>query len=169
MRPVVGVLVEVVALSLILAGSAFVPAGLAFGFYVVVAEFLATYLVHCPAHYVIGNLLGIRFRKIRSSRSTLARSLPPRLSSFVNLLPVLTLSTGKRSVLNVSKRRLALMYEAGTVASVSAAFVISAAATLVEPPLYAVVAWVVALAYLGFDLKFSPKSRDFARARAASS
>ena len=167
MRPAVGVLMELVALSFVLAASAVLPAGLPFGVYVIVAEFLATYLVHCPAHYIVGTLAGIRFRKIRSSRSTLGRALPPRFTSIARFFPVLTLSTDRPSLQAVSRSRRALMYEAGTVASVSAALIISAVATFAEPLVYAALAWVVAFAYLGFDIKFSPKSGDFARARAA--
>jgi hypothetical protein len=166
MRPAVGVLIELVILSFVLAASAVVPAGLPFGVYVIVAEFLATYLVHCPAHYLVGTLAGIRFRKIRSSRSTLGRALPPRFTSIASFFPVLTLSTDRGTMRVISRSRRALMYEAGTVASVSAALVISAVATFAEPLVYAALAWVVALAYLGFDIKFSPKSGDFARARA---
>jgi hypothetical protein len=167
MRPILGVLLELAALSLVLAALMEVPAGIPFAVYVVVAEFLATYLVHCPAHYLIGTLMGIRFRLMRSSRTTLGRALPPRFSAMANLFPVLTLSTDRSSLQVVSKSRRALMYEAGTVASVSAAFIISAGATFAEPLVYAVPAWVVAIAYLGFDIRFSPKSGDFARARAA--
>ncbi len=166
MRPSVGILTELVLLALVLLASALFPAGLSFGLYIVVAELLATYLIHCPAHYLVGSLVGIRFRRIRLGRTTLARALPPGLSSVARLFPVLTLSIAKESLQGVPRMRIALMYEAGTVASVSAALVIAVAALQIEPPAYAALAWLAALAYLAFDLVFSPKSGDLARARA---
>lgn len=167
MKPAIGILAEVAALAMVLASGALVPAGLLFGLYVVAAELLATYLVHCPAHYVIGTVVGIRFRQIRFGRTTLARALPEGLSPLAKLFPVLTLVTAKDSFAGMSRKRLALMYEAGAFASTSIALFVAAAATFVEAPPYAALAWVVGLGYLAFDLAFSPKSGDLARARAA--
>ncbi len=167
MRPGIGVLTELVLLALVLLSSGLVPSGLPLGLYVVVAEVLATYLIHCPAHYLVGRLAGIRFGRMRFGRTSLARALPPSFSSAAKLLPVLTLSTVKESLQNVSKRRVALMYQAGTIASVSAALVIASVATIAEPVVYAALTWLVALAYLAFDVVFSPRSGDLARARAS--
>jgi hypothetical protein len=167
MKPLVGVLIEIVALAVLLALTPFVPTGLPFGLYVIVMELMATYLVHCPAHYVVGSLVGIRFRRLRFGKTALARILPARLVSLTRLLPVLTLSVVKSSLEGVPKRRIAMMYQAGTAASVFFALIIAAAATLVEPPLYAGLAWALALGYLGFDFVFSPKSGDLSRARSA--
>ncbi len=167
MKPALGVLAEAVVLALVLAASAVMPAGVPLGLYTLVSEFLATYLIHCPAHYVVGSMVGIRFRRMRVGSTTLARSLPQRFSAVAKLFPVLTLSTAKDSLKGVPKKRIALMYKAGFVASVSAALIIAAAATVVESPAYALLAWALALAYLAFDLAFSPKSGDLARARAA--
>ncbi len=167
MRPAPVIVAEVVLLAAVLASSALVPSGLPLGLYVVVVELLATYLVHCPTHYVVGRIVGIRFRRIRFGRTTLARALPESLSSIARLLPVLTLVTAKASLTHVPKGKLALMYEAGTVASVSVALAVAFAAAFAEPPAYAAFAWAAALAYLAFDWVFSPRSGDLARARAA--
>lgn len=167
MRPSAGVLVELLGLTILLLLSTLIPPGLSLGLYVIVAELLATYLVHCPAHYLVGTAVGIRFRRMHFGRTTLARALPPTVSPVAKLFPVLTILTDKDSLKSVSRRRIALMYQAGTVASVSAALVIALAATQSEPPVYSSLAWIVALAYLAFDLVFSPKSGDLARARAA--
>jgi hypothetical protein len=167
MRPAAGVLVELLGLTILLSVSALIPEGVAFGIYVIAAELLATYLVHCPAHYIVGTMVGIRFQRMRLGRTTLARALPPRLSPLARLLPVLTLSTDKDTLRGVAKRKVALMYWAGTVASVSAALAIAFAATPQELPTYAALAWLVALGYLAFDVAFSPKSGDLSRACAA--
>ena len=166
MRPIVGTLIEIASLAALLGLSSFVPPGLSFGLYVIVAELMATYLVHCPAHYVVGSLVGIRFRSLRLGKTTLATVLPARLAGLTRWFPILTLSTIKTSLANVSKRRVAMMYRAGTFASVSSALVIAAAATSVEPLLYAGLAWAIALGYLVFDLVFSPRSGDLSKARA---
>jgi hypothetical protein len=53
------------------------------------------------------------------------------------------------------------------VASTGSALVIATAASLVEPLTYELLAWLLALAYLAFDVVFSPKSGDLMRARTA--
>jgi hypothetical protein len=167
MKPVLGILVEVVALSAIMVGVLLIPSGLTFAFYVIIAELAATYLVHCPAHYIVGRVVGIRFRKIRFGQTTLARVLPARFAGLARLVPILTLSTDKASLAQTSKGSAAAMYASGTVASVSAAFVIAGVATATEAFLPAAVAWLVAIGYLMFDVVFSPRSGDIMKARAA--
>ncbi|MDE1852329.1 MAG: hypothetical protein KGI38_01145 [Thaumarchaeota archaeon] len=126
---------------------------------------MATVLIHCPTHYLVGAALGIRFRSIRLGRTTLARVLPERLASLARLLPLPSLSTVKASVEGTTKVRAAATYASGTVASVAIAFVLAGAASAVEPPTYSALAWAVAMGYLLFDLVFSPKSGDLMRAR----
>ena len=167
MRPMTGVVLEVVALAGVLALAPHVPAGPAFALYVLIAEFAATFLIHCPAHYFTGLGLGIGFTEMRLGRSTLARVLPRRLARVTRILPILTLAAERQSLARSSNGKAAAMYASGTVASVSAAFVIAGTATLAEPILYASFAWALALIYLAFDLRFSPRSGDLSRAMAA--
>ena len=167
MRPVVGISAELVAFVAISLLALAVPGGLAYAIYVVALELSATYLVHCPAHYLTGTALGIRFRDIRVGRTTLARVLPGEAAAVVRVLPVLTLSVEKGSLARVSRRRASAMYAAGTVASVSAAFLISLASLWAEPMTYAALAWALACAYLIFNLVFSPRSGDLMRSRRA--
>jgi len=163
---VTGALLELIALAGILLLSLWLPAGLPLGVYVLIAQLMATYLVHCPAHFVVGTAVGVRFRELRLGRTTLARALPNRLKGVASLLPVLTLVTDRGSLVRVSRRGLAAMYASGTVASTASAFAIAAACTLAERPNYYLLTWAVALAYLAFDVVFSPKSGDLKRARA---
>ena len=167
MRPVLGILVEVAVLSTIIGGVLLVPSGFPLALYIVAAELAATYLVHCPTHYVVGRVVGIKFTKIRFGKTTLARVLPSRFAGLARLIPILTLSTDKASLAKASKARAAAMYASGTVASVSSAFVIAGVATVTEAWLPAAITWLVAIGYLVFDVILSPRSGDIMKARAA--
>jgi hypothetical protein len=167
MRPFVGVLAEVVTLAALLSLAPIVPRGLPFALYVVATQLFATYLIHCPAHYMVGRAAGIRFRSISLGRTTIANILPRRAAGIAQFFPVLTLSTDRTSMAEVQKWKVSAMYASGTIASVASAFAIAIFATLAEPLDYSAWAWVIAGAYLAFDVVFSPKSGDLMRARAA--
>lgn len=167
MKPAVGVVIELAILVLLVAlVKAFQP-GLLLWLYVILVELLSTYLVHCPAHYLVGSAFGIRFRDMKLGQTTLVKVLPKGLSGITKLVPILTLSTDKATLARVSKRRQALMYASGTVASSASGLVGAAAATFIVPQTFALLAWALALAYLAFDVVFSPKSGDLSRARLA--
>jgi len=87
------------------------------------------------------------------------------LMGLARRLPVLTLVTDRSSLEKVSRTRLAVMYASGTVVSSASAIAIAAASTISEQPTYPL-AWAIAIAYLAFDIFFSPKSGDLKRARA---
>jgi hypothetical protein len=167
MKPGLGVSIEIVCLVGVLAVVLVVPAGTLVALYILVAEFAATFLIHCPAHYIVGRILGIRFTNLRVGRTTLARVLPPRAAGLARLVPILTLSTDRASLSEISKGRAAAMYASGTIASTSSALVVAGGATLSEPLVYAALAWAFALIYLVFDIIFSPRTGDLRRARAA--
>jgi hypothetical protein len=167
MRPAVGVTFEVVALVILLFVSPSIPPGLPLGLYLIVTQLVATYLIHCPAHYVVGMLGGIRFRKIRPGRTTLVKVLPPRLAGLARLIPILTLSTDKVSLSKASRRKVAAMYASGTIASSCSGIIIAAAISASQPLPIVALAWLVAVGYLIFDVVFSPRSGDLMRARAA--
>ena len=167
MKAGAGVTAELFALACVFAFSPLVPRGTPFGLYVVAAELLATYLIHCPAHYMVGGVFGVRFASIRRGRSTLAKALPAGLADLARPIPIITLKVSKTSLSEVPRRGLASMYAAGTIASVASAFVVALFATPVDPPAFAALAWAMAAGYLLFDLVFSPKSGDLARARRA--
>ncbi len=163
---VLGIAAELLALAGVLLLAAWIPAGLPSALYLVLAQLMATYLVHCPAHFVVGAAVGVRFRGLRLGRTTLARALPAELKGFARLLPVLSLSIDRESSVRASRLRFAAMYVSGTVASVGSAVAIAAGSTLAGQH-YPLLAWAVAVAYLGFDVLFSPKSGDLKRARTA--
>ena len=164
MNPLEGVAAELVALACVFAPAPFVPAGAVFGVYVVVAELLATYLIHCPAHFAVGSVLGVKFKSITMGRTTLASALPSKLSGIVKPIPIMTLVTRRDSLSMISAERVAAMYVSGTAASVASALIIALWATPMVSASFSVLAWAVATGYLLFDLVFSPRSGDIARA-----
>jgi hypothetical protein len=134
---------------------------------VLAAQLLATYLIHCPAHYLVGVALGIRFRSIAVGRTTLARVLPHSLAAIARAVPVLTLRVDRSSLARASKLSAAAMYAAGVVASCAVAILIAAFVTISGSALLVGSAWAVAIGYLIFDLVFSPRTGDILRARSA--
>ena len=170
MRPVVGVALELVAMVGVLTA-----AGLLVGWHplsilvVLAAQAVTTVLIHCPAHYVVGRALGIRFSRIRLGRSTMGGALPGPLRRVGALMVVFSLSVDPASKQSVPRGRLRLMYLSGVAASVSSAFALAAAFTLVGDAFAAPVAWLFALAYLATDVALSPKAGDVSRARATQS
>jgi hypothetical protein len=167
MKPILGIAVELVILAVFVALIRLLQTGLFLWLFVIIVELVSTYLVHCPAHYLVGSLLGIKFRDMSIGRSTLAKALPQNLSRVSRLIPILTLSTVKSSASQVSGRRRAWMYASGTIASCASTLIFATVASLLAPIPYALLAWIIALGYLAFDVVFSPKSGDLMRARLA--
>jgi hypothetical protein len=165
LKPSLGVTAELFALLVLSWLSLLIPGGAIYALYVLIVEFLATYLVHCPAHYVVGTMLGIRFRAMRFGRTTLAEALPPRFSRVARLIPIITLATDRSSLSRAGGRRAAAMFSSGTVASVLAAFAVAASVTPSGSAYLVIAAWAVAIGYLAFDAVFSPRSGDISRAR----
>jgi hypothetical protein len=163
---VAGVSLELIVLAGIILLSLRLPAGLPLGACLVFAQIMSTYLVHCPAHFIVGTVVGVRFRELRLGKTTLERALPNRLKGMARRMPILTLVTDRSSLVKLSRHRIAAMYASGTVVSTASAFAVAATSTLVEQPPYFLLTWAVAFAYLAFDLVFSPKSGDLKRARA---
>jgi hypothetical protein len=166
-KPVAGVATELVGLVFVVYVSRFVPPGLPFAVFVVLAQALSTYLIHCPAHYIAGRLVGIGFKTIKFGRTALAGLLPRPLAHFAGILPILTLVTDRRTLIGASGRSLAAMYASGAAASTASALAIAAAASIAEPFGYSVYAWAFAIVYLLFDVALSPKGGDLMRAKNA--
>ena len=167
MKPEVGTAVEVGALALVLLSGLIIPSGAPLAVFFVVAQLVSTYLIHCPAHYLIGRAFGIRFTAIRRGRTGLVKVLPGSLAGLAKLISLPTLKTEKVSLVKATRTGVATMYASGTVASSASAIIIASFATRVEPLPFALYAWAVAVGYLLFDLVFSPRSGDLYRARNA--
>lgn len=145
------------------------PIGGLFGAILLLALQAATaFLIHCPAHYVVGYSLGIRFRRVSLGSSTIADAFPPSLRTLGRLLPVLRLSVNRESMRTVSQRRLKTMYLSGVVASVGSSIIVAAAITLTGDILASVLTWSYAMFYLCSNIFLSPKAGDLMRAKMVS-
>ncbi len=131
------------------------------------AQALTGFLVHCPAHYLVGTILGMRFRSIRVGHTSLANALPPGPRRLALLLPVLSLAADRESLRGAGPARLRAMYLSGVTASVSAGFAFAVAATMSGDFLAAFLTWAYALAYLATDAFLSPEWGDVRRAKMA--
>jgi hypothetical protein len=165
LKPVIGFFSELAALAVVWLVGPLVPSGPAYLLYLLVAELLSTYLVHCPAHYIVGRVLGIRFVDMKLGRTTLAKALPPRFSRFARLMPILTLKADRSSLSGAGTTRASAMYASGTFASVLSALIAAAWATPWAPVATVAFMWGIAVIYLIFDLVFSPRSGDIMRMR----
>jgi hypothetical protein len=166
-RPLFGVVLELVALSIVLYAAMTLANLYPLSVLIlVVAQALTTILVHCPAHYVVGRALGIRFSRIGIGRSTATKALPKSLKRVGSLLVVFTLRMDSSSRKTTPPTRLRLMFLAGVSASLASAFIFALAVGLAGNYGAGLVAWIFAIAYLASDILLSPKTGDVMRARA---
>jgi hypothetical protein len=166
MRPLVGVLGELLLLSALVASLFTVRVSvLATAFLFLIVQVLSGFLIHCPAHYVVGRLLGIRFREIRLGRTTMAKALPPALRRLASFVPVLSLFVYRKTLREAGASRAKAMYLSGVTASIVSEFAFAAAATFCGNFPATLLTWAYALGHLVSDLALSPKSGDVMRAR----
>jgi hypothetical protein len=110
---------ELIVLAVALALIGLFPAGgLVSAILLLLAQALTTFLIHCPAHFAVGRLLGIRFRRISLGQATIVRAFPSSLKFLGRLLPIPYLSVDRESLKTTSPGRLKAMYLSGVVASV---------------------------------------------------
>jgi hypothetical protein len=167
-RPSVGIALELVGLAFALyvayVLSGWYPFSVAI---LLLVQVLTTFLIHCPAHYIVGRALGIRFRRISLGRSTADRVLPESLKRIGSLIMVLTLSVDPESRKRSRPSHLRAMFLAGVTGSVVGAVTFAYAVSLTGNLLAGLVTWAFAIAYLASDVLFSPEAGDMMRARAA--
>ncbi len=168
MRPVFGVALELVGLAVVVSVAWVSANWYPFSILVLLlAQALTTILIHCPAHYIVGRALGIRFKAIRLGRTSASRVLPASLKRIGSLLVVFTLSVDPDSKKRASPMSLRAMYLAGVVGSVGSAITFAYAVSQAGDLATGTVTWVFAIAYLASDVLFSPRAGDLMRARAA--
>ena len=161
-----GVVLELVALTVVISAAWLLANWYPLSILVLLlAQALITILIHCPAHYVVGRALGIRFSAIRLGHTSVSRVLPASLKRIGSLLAVFTLSVDSVSK-KASPMRLRATYLAGVTGSVGSAvtfaFAVSQSGNYIVGP----ITWVFAIAYLASDVLFSPRAGDLMRARA---
>jgi hypothetical protein len=138
---------------------------LAFLLYVIALVFLV-FFPHCLAHYAVGRLMAIQFDYYRSGKSGIAKLKLPVVSSLGSKLPVLTLKVDRSSLHSADRLRAAAMFSAGAVASMVFPFIAAASSIGHLPLILSITLALIAAANLLFDLYYSPKAGDLARARA---
>lgn len=168
MRPIIGIAIELVALSVALTAASMYPLGGTLEVVAVLAlQVIAAFLIHCPAHYLVGSALGIRFSSISVSRSGLVKGFPPRLAKLDLPLPTFHLSVSRKSRHTAPTRRLQLMFASGAIASITAVVALAVSETFSGSLAVSIVAWLFALVYLSSEIVLSTKAGDFMRARSA--
>ena len=166
-RPSYGVATELF-LAAILAGAlvAF-PAPYPFSaVLLLVSQALFALLLHCPAHYLTGMALGIRFRSMKLGRSTMRRAFPTYLQGLASLLVVAYLVTERGSLKAAPPKARRAMFLSGVTVSIASVVVFAAGVSYVGGPfaIPSLVTWGFAAVYVMFNAVMSPKSGDLMRA-----
>jgi hypothetical protein len=139
------------------------PVSLSFLLYLV-AWFCMLFFPHCLTHYVVGRLLGVKFRFYTLTKSSVSKLGNPLFEILASKALVLSLKVDRESLRSVSGRRLAVMFASGAVASMSLPFLVPFASLQNLPILYSFSLFALSAANLAFDLYYSPKAGDISRA-----
>jgi hypothetical protein len=168
MKAEVGVSIELVSCAAILATALSVPQPFPLSLLaLLIAQVSASVLLHCPAHFLVGSAVGIRFEKLDLRPTTMARSLPAAIRPLASLAVVPSLRTEKGSLRNVAPRHAWAMFMSGVVVSNAAVLLLAAWSLVSSAALVSGVAWLFAVVYLLSDIALSPRSGDVMRARAS--
>jgi hypothetical protein len=129
------------------------------------AQGVILYAVHCPSHYAVGRLLGIKFSGLAVGPSALRKSSSRviRLIGERAVTPVLIVD--RASLARVSPLRRKAMFYSGVTASTVAPFLVALYASLTGDPLATLATLIVAIGYLIFNIFYSPRTGDVYRAR----
>src|SRR5712692_3578754 len=129
------------------------------------AQGITLYAVHCPSHYVVGRIVGIRFSGLVVGRSALRKSTSRviRLIGERAVTPVLIVDRG--SLARVSLLRRKAMFYSGVTASTTAPFLVAVYASLRGDPISTLATLIVSIGYLTFNVFYSPRTGDVYRAK----
>lgn len=137
-----------------------------------IAYFLAlvclVFFPHCLAHYAVGRLAGIRFDYYYLTKSGVRKLRIPLAGRIGQKIPVLALKVDPFSLRSVSRDRRVAMFSAGAIASMVLPFISVAASFEYLPTSFTLILFLFALANFAFDLYYSPKAGDLAKAKSAS-
>jgi len=129
------------------------------------AQGVVLYAAHCPSHYVVGRIVGIRFSRLVVGRSALRKS-SSRVARLVGgraVTPVLIVD--RASLARVSPLRRKAMFYSGVTASTAAPFLVALYASLTGDPISTLVTLIVSICYLTFNVFYSPRTGDVYRAK----
>ena len=129
------------------------------------AQGVILYGIHCPSHYVVGRIVGIKFSGLAVGRSALRKSSSRvvRLIGERAVTPVLIVD--RASLAGASPLRRNAMFYSGVTASTAAPFLVAVYASLTGDPLSTLTTTIAAIAYLAFNIFYSPRTGDVHRAR----
>src|SRR2546427_10054162 len=132
---------------------------------VLLAQGIMLYAVHCPSHYVVGRIVGIRFSGLAVGRSALrkASSRVVRQIGERAVTPVLIIN--RVSLARASPLRRKAMFYSGVAASTAAPFLIALYASLSGDQVSILATLLLAVGYLVFNIFYSPRTGDVFRAR----
>ncbi len=126
---------------------------------------ITLYAVHCPSHYVVGRIVGIKFSGLVVGRSALRKSTSRviRLIGERAVTPVLIVD--RTSLARASPLRRKAMFYSGVTTSTGAPFLVALYAALTADTPSTLVTLVAAIGYLAFNIFYSPRTGDVYRAR----
>jgi hypothetical protein len=119
---------------------------------------------HSLAHYVVGTLVGVRFRYYSIGKSSAYKLKAPVLSTIASKSVVLTLHVERSQLGSVARGRLVAMFCSGAAASMVFPFVAVLASFGNLPAMFSVLLLLISIGNVIFDLYFSPMVGDVSRA-----
>ena len=129
-----------------------------------IAWFCMLFFPHCLTHYVVGRILGIRFRFYTLTKSSVYKLGNPVFAAIASKPMVLSLKVERESLRSASGRRLAVMFASGAIASMTLPFLVPFSSLRNLPILYSASLFALSIANMVFDLYYSPKAGDISRA-----
>jgi len=118
---------------------------------------------HCLAHYIVGSLMGVRFKGYFLRRSTIERLGIPLISDIASKVPVLSLQIDHASLAIVSEKAKAATYASGAICSAILPFTVGFASLDEGPTFLSLLVFLCCFGNLLFEFYYSPKAGDFSR------
>jgi hypothetical protein len=119
---------------------------------------------HSLTHYLVGMLVGVRFRYYSFGKSSVYKLGIPFLRMIASRSTVLTLRVDGSSLHSVSRGGRIAMYSSGAIVSMTLPFLVALASLRDLPMVLSVFLLLLSTANMAFDFYFSPKAGDIARA-----
>lgn len=132
-----------------------------------IAWFCLLFFPHGLTHYVVGRLVGVRFRYYSFRKSSAYKLKIPSLSMIASRLVVLSLKVDQGSLQSVSDAGRIAMFSSGAVASMILPFSAAFASFRDLPIGLSAFLLLISAANLVFDAYYSPKAGDIYRAISA--
>ena len=122
---------------------------------------------HSLTHYLVGMLVGVRFRYYSFGKSSVYKLGIPFLSKIASRSTVLTLRVDGSSLNSVSRGGRIAMFSSGAIASMTIPFLVALASLRDLPMVLSVFLLLLSATNFAFDLYFSPKVGDISKALSA--